>query len=183
MSEMKCPNEKTLCLDHCGDEDHKEKEETNMDIKRFQRKTFEVEAVHVTDENINEVAKWVGGYVSGATPSASGRNNRYVKVNVQHPLNDEQTKAYVGTWVLKSDKGFKVYKDRPFKANFDEVRENVFVNGGDAAWAKVEELSAKLDEKARNIFRKSEDDLDELRVTDEPVDPNDAVSGAGRNAG
>lgn len=90
-----------------------EKKESKMDIQKFVRKPFAVRAVQVTVENINEVATWSEGTVLG-----TGTSNEHIKIDVKHALNDRQREAHVGDWVLNTKKGFKVYTDRAFKANF-----------------------------------------------------------------
>ncbi len=84
-----------------------------MDIQKFVRRSFAVKGVQVTSDNINEVAEWAEGTVLG-----TGTSNEHIKINVKHALNERQTQAHVGDWVLSTKKGYKVYTDRAFKANF-----------------------------------------------------------------
>lgn len=90
-----------------------------MYIEQFVRKSFPVDAVRVTAENMAEVAKWCDGeiQVDTAQDNTSGNTN-FIKVRVQNPLNERQTKAYVGDWVLYAGKGYKVYKDSAFRKSF-----------------------------------------------------------------
>lgn len=85
-----------------------------MDIQKFVRRSFAVRGVQVTVENINEVAEWAGGSVV-SDPLDSPI---FIQIEVQHALNERQKQAHVGDWVLNTKKGFKVYTDRAFKANF-----------------------------------------------------------------
>lgn len=97
-----------------------EKKESKMEIEKFVRRSFAVKGVQVTVENINEVAAWA----EGAVVSDPLDNPIFIKINVKHALNERQTQAHVGDWVLSTKKGYKVYTDRAFKANFrahDEV--------------------------------------------------------------
>lgn len=91
-----------------------------MEIKQFDRKAFSVQAVQVTRENMKEVAEWCGGSIeTKVTPTRNGqRTEKYVKVDVQKPLNEKQTQAFISDWVLLSGKKFKVYTDKAFHATF-----------------------------------------------------------------
>ena len=106
------------------------KTEINSDgvvqTEAYTRKPFPVDAIQVTEENLKAVAKWCDGEVRYSTKTIGDDIETrekikipYVKVNVHHPLNERQTKAYAGDWVLKSDSGFKVYTERAFEKNFE----------------------------------------------------------------
>lgn len=106
-----------------------------MSVKttKFVRKPFYVEAVQVTNENMDAVALWCGGDVRTSTPAhpADGTNPvRYIKVNVLRPMNERQTRAHVGDWVLSSGNNFKVYADKAFTGSFDVANETVPVFSG-----------------------------------------------------
>jgi hypothetical protein len=92
-------------------------------IEEYTRKPFNIEAVQVTRENMEEVAKWCGGVVQ-----LDAKNKRYIKVDVNLPLTEKQTKAYLDDWVLKSDnrgKGrFKVYTHKAFVHCFDKIEKD-----------------------------------------------------------
>lgn len=83
-----------------------------LEVTRYVRRPFEIDAVQVTAENIEEVAKWCNGDVRNEG------DNQYVKVRVHRPMNDKQTKAFVGDWVLYAGTGYKVYTSKPFKSSF-----------------------------------------------------------------
>lgn len=107
-----------------------------MQTNKYVRKVFAVNAVQVTAENLFEVAEWCGGEVKAAEDGKA-----YVKVKVHRPLNEKQTRAQVGDWVLESTTGFKVYTERAFANSFDVPEETV------------------------NVF----DQVEELQVTAEPA--------------
>lgn len=98
-----------------------------MQTQKYTRKPFEVEAVQVTKENFEEVAAWCGGtIVTSRSPKSNeglfeDATESYIKVDVARPLNERQTKAYVGDWLLSAARGFKVYADGPFCRNFTKV--------------------------------------------------------------
>lgn len=92
-----------------------------MEIRKFARNPFEVEAVKVTDENMQEVAEWCGGDVRRATPRSGSDVKAYVKVPAHNPLNEKQKRAFEGDWVLRSPAGFKVYTDHAMVKSFSEL--------------------------------------------------------------
>src|SRR4051812_31143231 len=87
----------------------------HLKIEQWERLPFTIEAVEVTEENIRDVAKWCGGQVR-----TSGKQgiHKYIKVDVKHALNDRQTMANAGDWVLRAGSGFKVYTPRAFTTMF-----------------------------------------------------------------
>jgi hypothetical protein len=95
------------------------------EVARFVRKPFYVDAIQVTASNIDDVAKWCGGKVKRAKPDPDIVEGRvavkYVAVNVYRPINDRQKQAFVDDWVLKADKGFKVYTNHAFHNSFELI--------------------------------------------------------------
>jgi hypothetical protein len=92
-----------------------------METTKFVRKPFEVEAVKVTESNLEEVSSWCQGEVQ------TDGVRSFIKVRVARALNDRQTKAYPGDWVLYAGTGFKVYTEKAFRKTFEEgtVQETV----------------------------------------------------------
>ena len=89
-----------------------------VDVEVWKRKPFFVEAVHVTDENMETIAAWCNGRI---TAIKGDENNRFIKVYVKNPMSARQTKAFAGDWVLKSGDSFKVYKHESFLKVFDKT--------------------------------------------------------------
>lgn len=87
-----------------------------MEIQKFQKKPLIVEAVRVSASNFNEVADWCQGTVEQADGA------EYIKVHVLNPMNERQTRAFVGDWILYAGRGFKVYKDKAFTSSFDPLQ-------------------------------------------------------------
>lgn len=94
-----------------------------MNTATYVRKTFHVNAVQVTEDNIEEVAKWCGGEVlTKQTPIKNAiKVETFVKVPVLRPLNDKQSSAFISDWVLEHEGGYKVYTDRAFVKSFEQV--------------------------------------------------------------
>lgn len=83
-----------------------------MKTTKFTRNPFDVDAVQVTAENIHDVAKWCQGEV------ATEDDKQFVKVRVLRVLNERQTKAFIGDWVLYAGTGYKVYTNKAFQKSF-----------------------------------------------------------------
>lgn len=92
-----------------------------METRTFSRKSFEVEAVQVTADNMAEVAEWCRGRVVKAT----GSEEQHVKVRVLRPMEERQTQAFVGDWVLYAGTGYKVYNAKAFARSFEAVGEEL----------------------------------------------------------
>lgn len=97
---------------------------------KYVRKPFAVEAVEVTDANIEDVAQWCGGEIriSDGRPGKNGPTGqqKFIKVQVKRPLNDRQTRAYPGDWILSAGTGFKVYTAKAFSGSFEEQTDRMF---------------------------------------------------------
>lgn len=89
-----------------------------MEIKLYNRKVFTVEAVRVTDENMAEVAKWAKGVIE--VERTDNGSKKFIRINVHRPINDKQSKAFIGDWVLRTKNGFKVYINKAFVNSFSE---------------------------------------------------------------
>lgn len=87
-----------------------------MNIEKYVRKPFYVDAVQVDVDNMEEISDWCGGTLFTNTDTGSS----HIQVPVIHPIPERQTYARVGDWVLSSPKGYKVYTDRAFQKGFDK---------------------------------------------------------------
>jgi hypothetical protein len=93
----------------------------NLTLVQLSRKKFQVEGVQVTATNIEAVAEWCGGTLVEA-PEISHVDdvyNPYIKVEVFRPMNERQTKAFIGDWVLFAGKGYKVYTQKALDKSFE----------------------------------------------------------------
>lgn len=90
-----------------------------MTIKpqQFTSVPVRIEAIRVTAENMDEVAKWCEGEIR----IDSDTNRPYIKVDVFRPMTKRQTQAYAGDWVTISRTGNKVYLHQSFRRSFIEV--------------------------------------------------------------
>jgi hypothetical protein len=95
---------------------------------QYIRKALYVDAVRITSKNFHEIAEWCQGEVR--TDSDLG-DKEYIKVRVHNPKNIRQTKAFVGDWILYTERGYKVYTNKAFHASFDEVGKSESNGQGD----------------------------------------------------
>lgn len=148
----------------------KEKEnKMTLDIKKYDRKPFSVDAVQVTEENFEEVAKWAHGRVIVEDVKA-GETKKYIKVNVKHPLSQRQTKAYVGDWVLSSKRGYKVYTDAAINHAFVQRDEDA----PQELFTTNEPAEEKSDAEGHNIFESKQSDY---ALIGTQQDVHDAIRG------
>ncbi len=99
----------------------------SVKTQRYMRKRFPVEAVKVTKANFEDVRAWCNGEIFEGTP----KTGPYFKVPGKRPLSAKQARAYVGSWVLFANNGFKVYPDAAFKEYFERDVVVTIVNKGD----------------------------------------------------
>jgi hypothetical protein len=101
--------------------------------QKFVRKPLYVDAVQVTEENFSEIVRWCFGEIGNIDDSPVDKvalasdgpqpSKQYIHVRVHNPKNPRQTRAFVGDWILYTDRGYKVYTTKAFQANFDLVPE------------------------------------------------------------
>lgn len=128
-----------------------------MEIKNYVRKPFDIDAVQVTESNIDEVAAWCDGEIHESP------KGKHIKVQVYYPLNSRRTRAYVGDWVLKSERGCKIYTDKAFRRDYLPNENQTLTE----SWNEIEN-------KVANVF----DQPEELMTVNEPVvDSKDAIRG------
>lgn len=91
-----------------------------MDIQIFTRRSFEVEAVQLTLNNIDEVAAWCGA-------TTEMRPTKMMKTEVLLPVinlkgvGNEHMKYFIGhlnCWVVRMNKQFRIYKPEQFEKTF-----------------------------------------------------------------
>lgn len=87
---------------------------------RFESKPFFVDGVHVTADNMEQVAEWCGGEIRYATNPRTKAKDPYIHVPVIRPQHDRQTKAFVGDHVLFAMNSYKVYTDKAFTTKFQK---------------------------------------------------------------
>jgi hypothetical protein len=85
-----------------------------VETQRYIRKPLYVEAVQITEENFDDILAWVPGKVE----TQGGK--KFIRVFVKDPKIPRQTQAFVGDWILWTERGgHKVYTPKAFQAAFD----------------------------------------------------------------
>lgn len=92
-----------------------------MDIKKGRRKSFDIEFVTVTEDNLREVADWCAGVIGGED------KDRFVKIVDKGAINQIQTKAFIGDIVVhhKELGTFKKFGRKAFGKSYDQVETEV----------------------------------------------------------
>jgi hypothetical protein len=96
-----------------------------VETVRYIRKPLYVDAVRVAAANFDDVADWCQGEVLHEEMPDKGTIKKYIKVRVHNPKNVRQTKAFIGDWLLYTERGYKVYTNKAFHASFNRVQEHV----------------------------------------------------------
>lgn len=103
-----------------------------VEATKYVRKPLYVDAVQVTTDNFQDLVRWCQGDVGviGAEPGTEIKpadgveldpTKHFIKIRVHNPQSARQTKAFVGDWILYTDRGYKIYSEKAFKDNFDQV--------------------------------------------------------------
>jgi hypothetical protein len=125
--------------------------------EKYIRKPLVVLGVQVTNENFMELALWVQGSIFKPDGTQGGEINpdkQYILVRVHNPKSPRQSRAFVGDWVLYSDRGYKVYSPKAFKNTFEPLTEK-----GQEREEPARE--AKRDEDAKALRMEMEEASDE----------------------
>ena len=93
----------------------------SLTTTQYIRKPLYVAAVRVTEANFDEVVAWCQGEVEQDVVPYEGPGKPYIRVRVHNPKNPRQTKAFVGDWLLYTERGYKVYTNKAFHSSFDEA--------------------------------------------------------------
>lgn len=97
-----------------------------LKIESWRKIPTTVEAVKVTFDNLDEVARWCRGEV------LISDNTPYVRVPIPKNSTENQGRAYSGKWVIKLDKNkWRVFTDVAFRRGFEQVREPVVIHQDD----------------------------------------------------
>jgi hypothetical protein len=88
-----------------------------LNINKFTHKSFYVDAVKVTDDNMVEAARWCGGSIH------SDDKGTYIAVPVANAQNPRQGRAYTDDHLLRMNGKFKVFLPKQFANSFQPVGE------------------------------------------------------------
>jgi len=90
-----------------------------IDTQRYIRKPLYVDAVRITPVNFDEICAWCQGVIEHEVAEGPAKGKKYIHVRVHNPKNIRQSKAFVGDWLLYTERGYKVYTSKAFFASFD----------------------------------------------------------------
>ena len=93
----------------------------SVSTEQYIRKPLYVAAVRITNGNFEEIAAWCQGEILQEEVPGSMVGKKYIHVRVHNPKNTRQTKAFVGDWLLYTERGYKVYTNKAFLASFDHT--------------------------------------------------------------
>src|SRR3954447_12685398 len=99
----------------------------SVNTTQYIRKPLYVAAVRITASNFDEIAAWCQGEIQQDEIPDKGAIKKFVRVRVHNPKNPRQTKAFVGDWLLYTERGYKVYTSKAFHASFDMAPEPIVV--------------------------------------------------------
>lgn len=84
-------------------------------VQTWTRKSFDVEAVRLTEENLSEAAEWCNGTVSRSLDHGNRQCVYFMSVAYGKT---RATKAFAGHWIVKIDHTFKHYRDESFRKSY-----------------------------------------------------------------
>lgn len=105
-----------------------------MQLKSFVRKPLYINAVQVTDENMEEIVEYFSD--QGARIEVEDDGTRYIKIDVKIIVNKRLTMAKVGDWVtmstlpvvrngkVETKTSLRVFLNKAFKKDFEATGEN-----------------------------------------------------------
>jgi hypothetical protein len=127
-----------------------------IQTQKYIRKPLYVDAVRITSDNFDEIVSWCQGEMQ----QDENTGKKFIKVRVQYPMNPRQTQAFVGDWLLYTDRGYKVYTTKAFAAAFDKVEEGSNgsngSNGTSGTTVSEFELNPGTPENIAQIVRENE---------------------------
>ena len=94
-----------------------------MKIEKYNRKTFEVEAVRIVLDDIEEIAVWCGGTIEKRPHKMMGSEAMLPVINLKG-TGVENANYYIGYlnyWVVKMGKTPRIYTPEQFSRTFTQV--------------------------------------------------------------
>lgn len=97
-----------------------------IQTEKYVRKPLYVDAVRVTKDNFEEILGWCQGdigFIDGRMVDGPvdviDPETQYIRIRVHNPQSIRQTRAFVGDWILYTEKGYKIYTEKAFSENFN----------------------------------------------------------------
>jgi hypothetical protein len=118
-----------------------------VQTERYIRKPLYVDAVRVEPQNFDELVTWCQGTVMTQEVEGTGTIKKYIKVRVNNPKNLRQTQAFIGDWILYTDRGYKVYTHKAFRMAFDLVEDETPKEHEESPGVRLGNVSSSPEEK------------------------------------
>lgn len=122
MSKARCGGP-SLCST-CNDDRNRvlnQKEKTVSDIQKFQHRIDEIEAVQITEDNIEELAVWCNGEVLNAFKAVDPSNGKHV---LSVWTSRGTVELSIGHWLIKNSAGrFEGMTDENFQQKYVVAQE------------------------------------------------------------
>lgn len=90
-----------------------------MEMTKFVRKPFEVDAIQITEENINELAEFIG------TIRKKNDEDGSVYIQVDRRLIPNIDRVFPGYWFTRMGNNARCYSEKIFSTTFVPVDENI----------------------------------------------------------
>jgi hypothetical protein len=113
-----------------------------MDIEKYDRKPFSVEAVQVHFENVNEIAVWCKGTVIKQKTKMLGVDTEVPAIRVDGQ-GDNRGKSFIATlgcYVVCLKGSYRVYKPAQFESSFAKAQQLVGTTVLDEALQDAQDL-------------------------------------------
>lgn len=81
----------------------------------YTRKSFHVTAVRVDIDNVDLIAAWCKGKVARSTV----QDLIYIELYTDTTVQSKRSRAFLGDWIVYNSGGFKHYKERQFRRDFE----------------------------------------------------------------
>jgi hypothetical protein len=88
-----------------------------LDYKTYTRKPFPIKAIQITEENIHEVAKFIGE----VRHKDDEHSTPYILIDER--IVQKVPKAYIGFWVTKVGEHYRCFTRRAFREQYDLAEE------------------------------------------------------------
>lgn len=99
-----------------------------IETSKYVRKPLYVDAVQIGRDNFVALAEWCQGEIrtndgEDLVTEKNGLNpdGHHIRIRVHNPKSIRQTKGFVGDWILYTERGYKVYTQKAFRASFDKA--------------------------------------------------------------
>jgi hypothetical protein len=132
-----------------------------VQTERYIRKPLYVDAVRVEPQNFDELVTWCQGTVMTQEVEGTGTIKKYIKVRVNNPKNLRQTQAFIGDWILYTDRGYKVYTHKAFRMAFDLVEDETPKEHEESPGVRLGNVSSSPEEKDQLAAQKLDAPLSE----------------------